>query len=322
MQHFSPEHDLSPLAAQSLELHKDALPFTQTHYSDLYIGYLAKEKVIVKSWRAIGMNQGEQRKFTERLSRELNKWHRTVSHSNISAFFGLSEPLTQRISKIPSLVLPYYQNGNATEYLKRHSTASALHLLVGVASALSFLHSQSPPITHGKLQGSNILISDAGEPLLTDIGMRNLPYPQDLTMASTHESLQEVRWMAPELIDPPPTSTPVAVHSQTGDENVYCVSTQSDVHSFAMTVLELMTLKPPFAHRRHAYRVIMDLTSGVRPPRPVGPYEKREMTDEVWELLGKCWAHDPAARPDMEIVVGWVGVLELQGRLSMSLAVD
>ncbi|KAF8875082.1 hypothetical protein CPB84DRAFT_1666854, partial [Gymnopilus junonius] len=63
----------------------------------------------------------------------------------------------------------------------------------------------------------------------------------------------------------------------------------SDMHSFGMTALELLTQKPPFCHRRRPYSVLTDLVAGLRPARP----ERIEMTDGLLELIMACWSRNP-----------------------------
>jgi hypothetical protein len=36
-----------------------------------------------------------------------------------------------------------------------------------------------------------------------------------------------------------------------------------------------------------------------RPRRPVGVSWDRWFTEELWDLLQRCWNHDPALRPPM-----------------------
>jgi len=41
--------------------------------------------------------------------------------------------------------------------------------------------------------------------------------------------------------------------------------------------------------------VMFDITEGKRPPRPVHP----ALTDDLWELMERCWAQEPDSRPEM-----------------------
>ena len=72
-------------------------------------------------------------------------------------------------------------------------------------------------------------------------------------------------------------------------------------------MFQLISRQVPFAHRRNIVSVIVEVTSGIRPPRPGA--ECKQMTDEVWNLLTKCWVHKPIDRLEIEIVSAWVRLL-------------
>lgn len=113
----------------------------------------------------------------------------------------------------------------------------------GVANALIFLHGSTPPIVHGDIKGvrskilletrysslpisqANVLVNDAGEACLSDIGISKIPFPLDWTQPFGTRS---ARWMAPELIAP----------NDDGADD-YPVTRQTDVYSFSMTVIEV-----------------------------------------------------------------------------------
>ena len=95
---------------------------------------------------------------------------------------------------------------------------------------VTFLLDVPGPNRHCTFQ-SNILISDAGNPLLSDLGLRDLPYSEDLEVLNGNGDLDDVRWMAPELIDIPTCAT------TQGGCPMTCPS--SDIYSFGMTALEV-----------------------------------------------------------------------------------
>lgn len=70
----------------------------------------------------------------------------------------------------------------------------------------------------------------------------------------------------------------------------------SDVFAFGMSVLELLTMKPPYSHRRRDVSVVQDLIRGVLPPRPEEPEAVLWMSDELWEALNRCWKWNPEGR--------------------------
>ena len=77
---------------------------------------------------------------------------------------------------------------------------------------------------------ANVLVNDAGDACLTDIGTSIIPYTPDWTMANR----EGARWMAPEVMDPGPDCE--------ADSDLYTVTPESDVYSFAMTALEVRNL--------------------------------------------------------------------------------
>jgi serine/threonine protein kinase len=113
---------------------------------------------------------------------------------------------------------------------------------------------------------------------------------EDITntpMSTTLKDHDGARWMAPELVE--------------GESP----SNASDVYSFAMSILEMLTEKPPlYEHKRDLAIIrIMAMKGPIRPKRPAGPEVVRWLTDKIWELLERCWTLDPAARPTMEDVM-------------------
>jgi serine/threonine protein kinase len=93
-------------------------------------------------------------------------------------------------------------------------------------------------------------------------------------------STSAVRWHAPELNEGE-DSTP---------------TTASDVFSFGMTVLELLTMKAPYSHLRRDISVVQDLLQGVLPPPPEEAEAVPWMSDGLWETLNACWKWNPGER--------------------------
>lgn len=103
---------------------------------------------------------------------------------------------------------------------------------------------------------------------------------------STHALSQGARWVAPELVEGGEESTP---------------SKRSDVYSFGMAILELLTGKQPFSEYRSGAAVISALVRGRQPKRPTEHIEW--LGDGVWALMQRCWDREPSSRPTMEEVV-------------------
>lgn len=110
-------------------------------------------------------------------------------------------------------------------------------------------------------------------------------------MSSSNNGDSPVRWQAPELVKPDDDDGPV--HA----------STSTDVWSFGMICLEIMTSKKPYHHRIRDSNVISDLLSRRLPDRPnEEEVVKRGLSDQMWNLMLHCWNWEPLGRPSMATV--------------------
>lgn len=101
--------------------------------------------------------------------------------------------------------------------------------------------------------------------------------------------------MAPEILNPPDDFD----HNVSYTE-VY--TTESDVYSLGMTILEVMTGNVPFAHRKNSTWVVVEVTRGERPQRP----NEAIVTDGVWAILSASWNANALERPTAQTVEAWL----------------
>jgi hypothetical protein len=94
--------------------------------------------------------------------------------------------------------------------------------------------------------------------------------------------------MSPELLDP--------------DIQVHLRTTHSDCYAFGMVIYEVLDRRLPF-YQYTDPAVFGKVVKGERPGRPRGPEGAVVFADDVWEVLGLCWAPLPQDRPGVKDVL-------------------
>ncbi|XP_058025903.1 interleukin-1 receptor-associated kinase 1 isoform X2 [Ahaetulla prasina] len=112
------------------------------------------------------------------------------------------------------------------------SWTQRLHVALGTARAIQFLHSDSPSLIHGDVKSSNILLDAALNPRLADFGLARFSRrPKQGAISSSLGQTQTVRgtlaYLPPEYV-------------RTG-----MLSTAIDIFSFGVVLLELLTGRRP-----------------------------------------------------------------------------
>jgi len=259
--------------------------------SDVYKALLVKSDrvVAVKIMRGITSDVEVRRRFEEQLLLLVGQWQ-TMKHPNIMECFGIC----RNFGPVPGMVLPLCSKGSIMRFVKNNSSVNRLFLLVQVAAGLNYLHSRE--FVHGDIRGSNILITPEGVPVLMDCGLSSIvARGAEFTTAGI---CGPCRWMSPEILDPPDDLSDV-------EELRSLFTMSSDVYSYGMTMLEVLTGEVPFAHRRYDTVVILDVIRGTRPPRPAIP----AMSDDVWDILQRCWEVFPDNRPSAKLVESWINTV-------------
>ncbi|KAG8913619.1 hypothetical protein FRC00_001984 [Tulasnella sp. 408] len=152
-----------------------------------------------------------------------------------------------------------------------------------IAQGLQYLHSEG--IIHGSLKPSNILVQDNGSAILSDFSLAKLATP-DAKNTQTNPQVNVFRYQAPEVILDQP------------------ISEASDVYSWAMTALEIITGDPPYHTWRSPGQLIAQvITKNQIPTRADYKSLVLEKYPEVWELFVRCWKREPKDRPTAKEIV-------------------
>ncbi|CAE6503043.1 unnamed protein product, partial [Rhizoctonia solani] len=181
------------------------------------------------------------------------------------------------------MISPWMARGSLPPYLERTPGVNLCKLCVQICDGLSYLHEIG--IIHADLKGANILISDDGEPVLTDFG-NSLHEDQSMKFTRTTTSKSgTMRWSAPELIED-------------SAEN----SKETDVYALGMTIYEVMAGAIPYKGKKDSSIWFLVVNKRMHPERPKSIPTGREEGERLWNLLVDCWAFDPKMRPSASAV--------------------
>lgn len=251
---------------------------------DIWEGeYLGSKKCAIKVLRFVEVTD----KIKARFLREVEIWREVgkEDHNNyILPFWGAMFG----DGTYPYMVSPWMSNGDTFTYITKNPHVDRKPIIRRIAEGLALLHNRERPIIHGDIKAANILINDEGQPVLADFGLSKIM--EELTgvpFTQTRGLSDSYRWFAPELCTTNGTLSPA-----------------SDVFSYSMTVLEVMTGLLPFHQLKRTPEVLIKMQQGERPPRPTDPEViARGLDDKLWNLITRCWHQDPMRRPTINQVL-------------------
>ncbi|KLO18970.1 kinase-like protein, partial [Schizopora paradoxa] len=197
-----------------------------------------------------------------------------------------------------SLVSPWMPHGTSKRYLETRSPGEKIRILTNVADGLCYLHRYD--VVHGDIKGDNILIDESFEPRLADFGLSKIVSESKAvgdTITHTQGFFGSIRWTAKELFSSPEEFGPP------------CVTKESDIWAFGMTILELFTSLPPYHKIRSDPQVIIAIHNGRLPEQPDGDCG---LDDDMWALCTSCWAENPALRPTTKSLAKRLWELEVK----------
>lgn len=172
------------------------------------------------------------------------------------------------------LITDLMEEGDLRKYLSARGWDQnlGLKLLLDVATGMTYLHSKG--ILHGDLKTVNVMV-DKNLALIADFGLSKVAQ-QAPSPATTEAAFAGTPgFVAPELI--------------AGEE----LQAPADVFSFAMVAYEVVSHgKQPFDDEPNVASILFKVAvKRARPERPDG------VRDDVWQLIERCWAHEPSDRP-------------------------
>ena len=224
-------------------------------------------EVAVKFIRMERLAQETMASTLKRFEREA-KAVAQLTHANIVKVTDYGE-----YEGVPYLVMEYLPGGTLKQYLGTPMPyAQAARLLAPVADALQYAHSKN--IIHRDVKPSNILITESGQPMLTDFGIAKiLDLDSGQTLTGTGVGIGTPEYMSPE--------------QWTGH-----ITPASDIYSLGIVFYELVTGHKPYSADTPAAVLI----KSVNDPLPQPSSFVAELPKKVEHVLYKALAKKPADR--------------------------
>ncbi|KIK64864.1 hypothetical protein GYMLUDRAFT_258825 [Collybiopsis luxurians FD-317 M1] len=289
LRHLATRYEILPSSLFIKELQRDGQnPIGGGGFADIWRGIAgSNQSICLKVLRLIlEPDEDVREKIRKQFCNEALVW-RQLKHPNILPLLGVNVELFY-----PSfcLVSPWMENQDIIAYLKKNLTHNRYDVLSEVAAGLSYLHSRDPPVIHGDIRGANILVTADLHCCLADFGLSVVTTESQIWSNVTTTNIRgATRWMAPELQIPD------------GAGKLASNRPSTDVYAFGCTIIEILTLQPPFNDKKTDGAIIHSLLIGERPNRP---QRNDWCTDSLWELMNRCWTQDPSARPISQEIHG------------------
>ena len=193
-----------------------------------------------------------------------------LTHSNIVKVLDYGE-----YEGKPWLVMPYLPGGTLKQKLhgKPIQYQEAAFVLIPIARALAYAHQQG--MVHRDVKPSNILITQAGDPMLTDFGIAKIIDEEaTLDLTGTSATIGTPEYMAPE---------------QATSKNV---DHRADIYALGIVLFEMVTGRKPY----QADTPMAVLFKHVSEPLPRLKDFVSNLPDEVEHIILKALAKKPQDR--------------------------
>ncbi|CAE6434359.1 unnamed protein product [Rhizoctonia solani] len=254
------------------------VPVSRGGYGDIWQGMLLDGRPIAMK----RIYQGE-RKINKRLAQELYAWSK-ASHDNVLELLGIAYYKDYLV-----MISPWMSYGSIHDYLECYPDTNRLHMAIQVADGIAHLHRIG--MVHGDLKAQNVFVSKEGVLKVGDFGLavmlgeRSIAF-QPSTAGANSSTPGTLRWMAPELY--------LATIG---------VSLESDIYSLGMTIYEIVSHRVPFSELHY---LAVPAAVCIEKKIPTFPLEIKAMGQRgmiLWDLLRRCWDHNPKQRPTADQVL-------------------
>ncbi len=227
-----------------------------------------EREVAIKVIRREAFAPDEMDMLLKRFEREAKSLGR-LSHPNIVGVIDYGE-----YEGAPYLVMEYLGGGTLKDRLgKPIPWRNAVQMVIPIAQALEYVHARN--IINRDVKPSNILMSEDGQPMLTDFGLVKIfgeKGKEATHLTSTGTGLGTPDYMAPE--------------QWTGE-----ATAQSDLYSLGVVLYEMITGHKPYTADTPAGVMIKQATEALPLPKTYVPDLPRDVEAVLLKALAKQPVH-------------------------------
>ncbi|KAL1826273.1 hypothetical protein ACET3Z_004685 [Daucus carota] len=246
--------------------------FASGAHSRIYRGIYKQRAVAVKMVR-IPTHKEDTRVFLEQQFKSEVDLLSRLYHQNIVQFIAACKK-----PPVYCIITEYMSQGTLRMYLNKKepyslSTETILRLALDISRGMEYLHAQG--VIHRDLKSNNLLLNDEMRVKVADFGTSCL----ETQSQESKGNMGTYRWMAPEMIKEKPYTRKV------------------DVYSFGIVLWELTTSLLPFQGMTPVQAAFAVAEKNERPPIPAS------CQPALAQLIKRCWAANPAKRPDFSYIV-------------------
>jgi len=262
--------DMTDLSGQSLGRYHILEQLGEGGMAIVYKAYDTRleRDVAIKIIRKGAFPADHIERILKRFEREAKALAR-LSHPNILKIHDYGEH-----EGSPYLVMEYLPGGTLKQKMGRPIPwKEAIQLLLPIAEALDYAHSQN--MIHRDVKPANILLTQRGQPMLTDFGIAKvLDLEETLELTGTSAALGTPEYMAPE------------------QATAKSVDHRADIYSLGVVLYEMVTGRKPFIADTPMAVLIKHATEALPRPTKFAP----NLSDEVEKILLKALAKQPENR--------------------------
>jgi serine/threonine protein kinase len=205
----------------------------------------------------------------------------TVAHPGCLSLIGFT-PLGSLKRPRPAIVTEWMEHGSIESVIQKELNGAPVRgwnatkksmCIFGIISALKYVHSLQ--LMHRDLKLENVLLNNNFEPVICDFGL------SAIVQAGRNQTMNigTPLYMAPELFG-----------DDFGDQYGFPV----DIYAYGICLIRMFKLDLTFAEEPKRWKSVQNFLlrvgKGVRYERPPG------ISDFLWGLIERCWAHNPSAR--------------------------